>query len=341
MLDHAPRMDTICQTIPFVAAITLLVTGVLRLRRFLFVASFVMILIQSVVAAAAEDSPIQIELFDQFASFVNHDHPDNRIGYRFHEHTPLTFGDVPKVEPGTKEDKTPPDVERFKVRPGVKVFRRRVSEDGWPPQDWTFYLAPVADGVELLLVVKVEGVGLPEFYGVQQCFRLTGAANEAWRQKYARTPAFSEFDLWKGTPAGAELPSLTWALRNGSLQKLPAGKETVGCRTPDGEAMDTRRSGGHLETLDHIGPYQARMLWTSDGGLVLRTSPDRKWSTGLYWERITHFSDHHPADCLHAIVNIGGIAPHSQRVLRGKIYWLAGPGEKLVEHWRKDFPNSK
>ena len=52
-------------------------------------------------------------------------------------------------------------------------------------------------------------------------------------------------------------------------------------------------------------------------------------------------SDHHPADCLHAIVNIGGIAPHSHRVLRGKIYWLAGPGARFVEHWRKDFPGSK
>ena len=28
----------------------------------------------------------------------------------------------------------------------------------------------------------------------------------------------------------------------------------------------------------------------------------------------------------------------SQRVLRGKIYWLAGPGEMLVRHWRRDFP---
>ena len=105
--------------------------------------------------------------------------------------------------------------------------------------------------------------------------------------------------------------------------------------------MDTQRSGGHLETLDRVGAYQARMLWTSDSGLVLRTSLDEKWSTGLYWDRTTHMSDHHPADCLHAIVNIGGIAPYSQRVFRGKIYWIAGPGETLVEHWRKDFPNAK
>jgi hypothetical protein len=303
--------------------------------------SLAVMLLGTAAANAAESSPIQIELLGQYASFLNRDHPTNRIGYRFHEHAPLTYGEVPKPEPPAKADQPPPDDALFKARTGAKVFHRRVTEDGWIPQDWTFYLAPFSDGIEMLWVVKNEDAGLPEFYGVQQCFRLTGAANEAWRQKYARTPAFSEFDLWKTAGAGVEPPSLTWVLRNGSLQGLPAGKEAVGCRTPYGAALDMRRSNGHLDALERVGPYQARMLWTSDAGLVLRTSLDQKWSTGLYWERTTHLSDHHPADCLHAIVNIGGIAAHSQRVLRGKIYWLPGPGKTLVEHWLKDFPGSK
>lgn len=303
-------------------------------------AGLIAILTCSDVTAAAQSSPIHIELFEQFASFENQEHPGNRIGYRFHEHTPLIHGDVPKDDP-TRARKAAADVEQFKSRSGARIFHRRVTEDGWIPQDWTFHMCPVTDGIDMLQVVKTENIGLPEFYSVQQCFRLTGAANEAWRQKYARAPAFSEFDLWKAAFAGAELPSLTWVFRKGTLQTLPTGKETVGCRTPDGEAMDSRRSGGHIETLDHVGAYQARMLWTSDNGLILRTSLDQKWSTGFYWERTTHVSDHHPADCLHAIVNIGGIAPHSQRVLRGKIYWLAGSGETLLEHWRKDFPGSR
>ena len=108
-----------------------------------------------------------------------------------------------------------------------------------------------------------------------------------------------------------------------------------------GEALDIRRSRGSMDTLGPIGPYHARMLWTADNGLILRTSHDQRWSTGLFWERGTHLTDHHPADCLHAIVNIGCIAPHSQRILRGKIYWLVGSGETVVEHWRKDFPSAK
>jgi hypothetical protein len=304
-------------------------------------ASLIVLLTWCFFATVAEGSPIEIVLSGEFASFTNTNHPENRIGYRFHEHTPLTYGDVPPIGLETKTGQPPLGPEQFSARPGVKIFHRRVSEAGWVPQDWTFYLAPVADGIDLLLVVKTGDVGLPEFYGVQQCFRLTGVVNEAWRQKYARTAAFSEFDLWKRVTVEAELASLTSALRNRSLQHLPAGKETVGCRTRYGEAFDTRRSGGHLDTLEYIGPYRARMLWTTDSGLILRTSADRKWFTGIYWERTTHISDHHPADCLHAIVNIGGIAPHAQRVLRGKIYWLAGPGELVVKHWREDFPDAK
>lgn len=289
-------------------------------------------------AAAAERSPIQAELIGEFATFTNALHPDNRIGYRFHEHTPLIFGEVPKSVDPAEAARVTGALSAFTNRAGVKIFHRQVTEAGWIPQDWTFHLAPVVDGIELLLLVKVEGEGLPEFYGVQQCFRLTGTSNEAWRQKYARTPAFSEFDLWK-EPVALVLPtSLTSVLLNGALRPLPAGKEAVGCRTRYGELIDRRRSGDDLAALDYIGPYRARMLWTSEAGLILRTSLDHQWSTGLFWERTTHVSDHHPADCLHAIINIGGIAPHGQQILRGKIYWLSGPGENLVEHWRGDFP---
>lgn len=47
-------MDTFLQSLPFVAAIGLLVAGVLRLRRFLFVASFPMLLGACIFALAAD-----------------------------------------------------------------------------------------------------------------------------------------------------------------------------------------------------------------------------------------------------------------------------------------------
>lgn len=49
-------MDTVIQSIPFVAAITLLVTGVLRLRQFLFLASFAVLLMACIYAIASDGS---------------------------------------------------------------------------------------------------------------------------------------------------------------------------------------------------------------------------------------------------------------------------------------------
>jgi hypothetical protein len=48
-------------------------------------------------------------------------------------------------------------------------------------------------------------------------------------------------------------------------------------------------------------------------------------------------TDHHPADCLHGIVNIGGIPPKSKRSIRGKIYWFQGTLDDLAKRWRRDF----
>ena len=47
-----------------------------------------------------------------------------------------------------------------------------------------------------------------------------------------------------------------------------------------------------------------------------------------------------PADCLHAIVNVGNVPAHSQRVVRGKTYWFKGSKRDLFEKGRGDFPES-
>jgi len=69
----------------------------------------------------------------------------------------------------------------------------------------------------------------------------------------------------------------------------------------------------------------------------VRNDLPETWVTGLYWQRTSHVTVHHPADCLHAIVNIGGIPPHSRRAIRGKIYWFAGDKRDLLKHFQCDF----
>ena len=290
---------------------------------------------------SASLSPITCSIPEgkQNATFTNALHPGNRIGYRFHEHTPLIFGEAPKdaaaagIDPG-KVAELEAD---FAHRAKALVKKVAIGDADWAPQTWTFYMAPVDDGIEMLWVVEAADNGLNEYYGVQQCFRLGGVSNIAWRREFAETPAFSEYDLWDVTQKeSADKTSLTYVLRGGKWGPLPAIRETVGVRTPLGVTVDTARAGGDLNTMPRVGPYDARMLEPVDTGLVARVNFDKTWVCGIYWEHTSHVTDHHPADCLHSIVNIGGVPPHGKRAIRGKIYWFEGTLGTLSTKWSRE-----
>ncbi len=290
-----------------------------------------------VLVHAAPSPPITVDLAEKggYATFTNRLHPGNRIGYRFHEHTPMVWGDVPADNAAAGID--PESVARleasFAARTGVVVHVTDVREAEWAQQQWKHYLVPVEDGVEMLWVVETNETGLNRYYGVQQCFRMGGVTNQAWRRAIAETPAFSEFDLWQGPEKEAAVKtSLTYVPRRGAWEALPALKETVGARTPRGLAIDTERTGGHLESMPEVGPYHAKMLEPVDDGTIVRADKDKTWVCGIRWEATSHVTDHHPADCLHAIVNIGGIPPHSKRALRGKILWFKGSPQEVASH---------
>jgi hypothetical protein len=132
--------------------------------------------------------------------------------------------------------------------------------------------------------------------------------------------------------------SLSYMLRKGAWKELPAGRSTVGARTPLGVRIDTEITGGDLASMPEVGSYHARMLDPIDSGLTTRIDRERAWISGIYWQSTSHVTDHHPADCLHCIVNIGGIPPHAKRALRGKIYWFKGTPDDLLRCWKRDFP---
>lgn len=296
-------------------------------------------------APIAADSPIEIRLSGSgpYATFLNRAHGENRIGYRFHEHTPITYGSVPQNYGQTDIDvqKSQHIENEYARRSNAAKHQREITGDGWVPQIWTFYLVPAPDGIDLLLAVTTRDAALSAYYGIQQCFRMSGATNEAWRHEIAKTPDFSEFDLWAEQEKRNEpKSSLTYVMRDGRWEPLPARKETVGARTPIGLRLDSDRSRGNLAAMPKVGPYDAEMLAPVDSGLIARVSRDRKWIAAIYWERTSHVTDHHPADCLHSIVNIGGIPSHSKRAVRGKIYWFRGTLDDLMAKWRHDFPRS-
>jgi hypothetical protein len=273
-----------------------------------------------------------------FATMVNDKHSGNRIGYRFHEHSPISYGKVPfsdKVA-NINAEKTKALEENFKNAANVFVYKHEIKEDSiWVKQDWTFYLKPVQDGIEILLVVNTYDEGLPAYYGVQQCFRMSGRTNREWRKKIANTPAFSEYDLWDSQSPDAEKKSLTYVLRNHEWQTIPADEKATGARTPLGIEIDNLRTEG--QPMAEVGPYRATMLKPIDNGLITRVNLSRTWVCGIYWQNTSHVTDHHPADCLHSIINIGNVPPSAKKTMLGKIYWFEGNLNDLYDHYMKDF----
>jgi hypothetical protein len=196
-------------------------------------------------------------------------------------------------------------------------------------------MTPVQDGIEILMVIETFGEGLPEYYGVQQCFRMGGKTNAEWRREIANSPAFSEYDLWNSQSAAAEKKSLTYVLRGKQWHNLPAKEGTIGARTPTGIALDNLRTEGNPTSI--VGPYEAAMLEPIDNGLITRMDLSESWVGGIVWQNASHVTNHHPADCLHSIVNIGNIPPFSKKAIGGKIYWFKGNKDSLYTHYKKDF----
>jgi hypothetical protein len=284
--------------------------------------------------------PIKIEIVqDNFASFVNSRHPGNRIGNRFFEHTPLEFGLVPENIAHTEIDSIFVEkLENEYSNHSNTIHYQHIIKDleNWVDQIWTFYMVPAKDGVNLIWLIETKDKGLPEYYGVQQCFRLGGKSNVEWRRKIAETAAFSEYDLWETESTKKHKTSLTAVIRNNQWQLFPAIESCVGARTPLGAKIDQYRFGNNLP--DRIGPYEAEMLEVIDCGLIVRSDKEEKWVTGLFWENTSHVTVHHPADCLHAIVNIGNIPAYTKRAIQGKIYWFEGKKSDLLQRWQKEFP---
>ena len=274
----------------------------------------------------------------RFVSFTHGDHPGNRVGYRFHEHHPYVYGTAPTEADEDQVAKAEAAEAVFAKRPGVFVNRVAVREDGWAPQDWAYYIAPAEDGFDLLWVIETQGTGLNEFYAVQQCFRMSGRTNQEWRRRIAETPAFSEFDQWaKEEEAVQALTSLSHVHSEGAWQRIPATRDNVGYRTPLGVKMDLLRTGGDLAAAE-LAPYNPTVsAQVLDTGLAARTDRAAEWVCALYWEGTTHVTDHHPADCLHAVVNLGPIPPQSKRAIRGKIYWTKMSLDTLFDTWRRAF----
>jgi len=201
---------------------------------------------------------------------------------------------------------------------GVAYFRYKENEGLYR----VVVLKAVADGVEIWAWLESEEEIAGSFI-VQACFRLSGDTNSPWRHGMAIVPELSEYDLW----STGDTLSLTYVRQNNEWRNVEAKKEKVTYYTT---AVVTHiRQQNIVVDEEHIVPH----------GLILRESMDGTNVAGMYWERTSRVSNHQPADCLHAYIDLGPVHPGEKNIVHGKMYWFSGNKQDLLRHWNRDFNN--
>jgi hypothetical protein len=201
-------------------------------------------------------------------------------------------------------------------------------------QKQEFHFRPVTDGVEMRLRFSTD-LPLEGGYCLQQCLRFTGRMNMTWRRAIAEIPYFSELDL---QAAGGANRTLTYARRGREWFGFPvqhvAYPTQAALSVP---AMSPEPIDQGLIVRETLPRNQAPEEYWAD------VAPGSTWDrivAGLYWERTAFVSNRHPADCVHAGIDVGPLAAGQARTLHGKVYFLEGTKDDLLAHWQQDFPSA-
>jgi len=282
----------------------------------------------------------------QCATFFWKGNPDFYVGYRFIEHepeilpTPLPGIEVlPSALSVAMPERNKPVMSKLEGDPWNKDWRTShierdiasgtelsfiafsdgsafcSSNDERIVQSREFFFEPAEDGVLLWMKLTTQR-SITGAFCVQQCLRFTGSTNVDWRRRVALVPFLSEFDLQaRGTPH----ETITFVRKGNEWLNLPLPLTKY--HTPPGISLLAEKSGGEI-----------------DHGLIVRESSAGKYSSGMYWERTAYISNRHPADCVHASVDLGPLDPGGSRTVHGKIYFIEGTKDDLLNLWKRDFP---
>jgi hypothetical protein len=285
----------------------------------------------------------------QCATIFWKENPDFYIGYRFIEHQPETLptplpgiqtlpAAVPAPIPdhgntvlGVKEgdpwskgwmtshvenDAGNGSTLGFTTSSGGAAFCFSVDRSG--DQRREFYFEGTEDGVRLWMRLTTRRQ-IAGAFCLQQCLRFTGSTNVEWRRQVALAPLLSEFDM---QARGKPHETLTFVRRSHEWVRFPLSHTCY--YTPPGAPLLGDRSGGGV-----------------DHGLIVRESIGGEVCSGMYWERTAYVSNRHPADCVHASVDLGPLDAEGSRTVQGKVYFINGTKNDLLGLWQRDFPVGK
>lgn len=301
--------------------------------------------------------------------FMRPNNPSRYIGYRIIEGDPIVT-----AEPARGYEGMPARIQHYPPPPiPDQIFPASDIPQGPYSQTWmsafqdkTFTFRFGKDGTAYFRYVDQNGARVSMFkavedgidtwmwlepareiagsFIVQQCLRYSGAGNTDKRHRSAFVPELSEFDLWDH----GDMRSLSYIRQGESWTRIDP-------------MFDFAKQSTHKTALEYVSNQDGRDIrerfFTPVGaalsekagvavegrrripnGLVIRESSDGKTISGMYWERTAEVAVHHPADCLHSIVDLGPTSAKKPHVVRGKIYYFQGTRDDLLAHWKRDFP---
>ncbi len=201
-------------------------------------------------------------------------------------------------------------------------------------QNATLTFQPQSNGI-LLHLRLTTGPPIPGAFCLQQCLRFTGVMNDPWRQGIAHVPFLSEYDMQAMGNANA---TLTWSRR--ANQWLPFPVPHTVFSVANASTDEIAVSNGEIDHGLIVRESPSREL--APDWYFQRVAPTATWeqvSSGLFWERSVFVSNRHPADCVHAWVDLGPLAAGDSRLITGKFYFIEGSKDDLLAQWQTEFAN--
>ena len=129
--------------------------------------------------------------------------------------------------------------------------------------------------------------------------------------------------------------TLTWVRRLDSWHALPVPFTRYHTAAGAGVYQDT---SGQVDCGLIVRESASRAEAPASYWLSVAPEVDwETWSGGLFWERSVYVSNRHPADCLHAGVDMGPLEAEEARTVQGKFYWLEGTKEDIYSMWQQEF----
>jgi hypothetical protein len=211
------------------------------------------------------------------------------------------------------DEQNPADARQLRFRSQVDGIATARGLERGGAQERTFVFQAVDHGLHMWMTMKTK-VSVTGSLAVQQCLRFSGATAKEWRQPIAGIPFLSEFDVQARVNPHE---TLTYARRDGQWIKFPIPHTCY--HTAPGRSLAGARSSG---VVDH--------------GLIVRESLDRRYASGMYWERTAYISNRHHADCVHAALDFGPLKEGESRTVQGRFYFVRGSRDDLLALFDRD-----